>query len=100
MHLPKKEREALTRNQIAELRENMTREPEPARDDLEKTLEANEKCATCQGAVRAICDGWEPTRADITCDGEVRTTLYCRNAACGWTVTQYRPWCARSPKEI
>jgi hypothetical protein len=83
------------------LREQLTARPEPDRGRLEKTLEANETCPQCKGKVRAICDSYEPTKEpDASMDAEIRVTLYCRNAVCGWQVTQIRPWRAGKPDEI
>lgn len=83
------------------LKEALTAKPEPDRGTLEATLEANETCPKCKGKVRAICDGFEPSKTpDASQDAEIRVTLYCRNAACGWQDTQYRPWSAGKPSEI
>jgi len=96
----KKEREAYSRNLAADAKAALAAKREPVREDLEAVLEANEKCPTCGGGIRAICDEMEPTDKTSGYDYDIKTTLFCRNAACGWQTMQYRPWNSIKPKEI
>lgn len=96
----KKEELAYRENQKAELKARVSARPEPDRNALEATLEANEKCGKCGGKIRAICDEFDPTAADASCDAEIKVTLFCRVASCGWQVTQFRSWRASKPEQI
>lgn len=66
---------------------------------LEACVEGNTKCLKCKGGIRAQCmdshDG-----DGLTSDLEIKVSLYCRDAACGWQSIQWRPWKVGSPKEL
>ena len=66
---------------------------------LEACVEAGTKCKKCSGSVRAQCvDSQEGN--SLTCDLEIKVSIYCRDAACGWQCEQWRPWRAAAPKEL
>lgn len=66
---------------------------------LEACVEANTKCGKCKGGVRAMCADSAPADG-LTADLEIKVTLLCRDAACGWQANQWRPWRASAPKEL
>ena len=71
----------------------------PEKAALERGLEETVKCETCKGGVRALID--EVHRASsVMYDLEFLVALRCRDAACGWTGRQWRPWSQARPTEL
>lgn len=66
---------------------------------LEACVEANTKCGKCSGLVRAQCMDSQDGN-NLTCDLEIKVSIYCRDAVCGWQSMQWRPWRAAAPKEL
>lgn len=66
---------------------------------LEASVEGNTKCGKCKGGVRAQCVDSQDGDG-LTSDLEIKVSLYCRDAACGWQTIQWRPWKVGSPKEL
>lgn len=70
----------------------------PGKAALESGLEETAKCGKCKGAIRALIE--EVHRGGLTCDLEFLVALRCRDAACGWTARQWRPWSQSKPMEL
>ena len=97
--LNKKQRQRLSDRATAAFRERCRGFDPPRDSDLEASAERTSKCGKCQGEVRAVIQ--DACKSDgYMSDLEFKLTLFCRNAECGWTVTQWRPWSKSQPKEI
>ncbi len=97
--LTKRQRQAASDRVTADFRERCRRFDPPRQADLEATVERTSKCGKCQGEVRAVMQ--EASKSgDYTTDLDIKITLFCRGAECGWTVTQWRPWSRSQPKEL
>lgn len=71
----------------------------PERSALEKAVEDTTKCAKCQGGVRAVLEDCNPSNT-FAYDLDILVSINCRDAACGWTSKQWRPWVRTKPLEL
>jgi bacterioferritin-associated ferredoxin len=85
--------------QIKTFKNHMKAYPPPAREVLERSVEATTKCAKCLGGVRAVIHDAQPSFSHAS-DLEILVALNCRNAECGWTSNQWRPWVRTKPTEL
>lgn len=89
------------KNQLLQnIKDKMKSYDPPSQADLEKSVEENTKCGKCDGPVRAVCDDAQPADSFTLADLEIRTIIYCRDARCGKTEVQWRPWMRGQPKEL
>ena len=97
--LNKKQRQAASDRVTADFRERCRGFDPPRQAVLEASAERTSKCGKCQGEVRAVMQGASKSDGYMS-DLDIKITLFCRVAECGWTVTQWRPWSKSKPKEI
>jgi uncharacterized protein with PIN domain len=71
----------------------------PDKEVLEAYIEAHSKCPQCGGGIRAVAEGCDKTSSALA-ELDILVTVCCRDAKCGWTAEQWRPWKATNPNVL